>query len=250
MPNKRIFAALDIRDGRVVKGVQFGDLRDIGDPVEAAKAYQAAGADEIALLDINATHENRGTMIGLVSRVAAVLSIPFTVSGGVRTLDDFAVLLDAGADKVCVGSAALAEPALVRAAADRFGSHRVGVTVDAKRDGGAWVCYTHGGRIPTSWDAVAFAREVARNGAGELVLNSMDNDGMRNGFDIALTKAVCDTVRIPVVASSGAGCIRHFVDVFAQTGADAALGATVFHDDIINIAELKRVLAGHGFHAG
>jgi len=246
MTCKRIFAALDIRDGRVVKGVKFSDLRDIGDPVEAAGAYQAAGADEIAFLDINATHEGRGTMIDMAAKVAAVLDIPFTVSGGVRTLDDFAALLDAGADKVCFGSAALADPSLIARAAERFGSAKVGVTIDARRDGGRWICYTHGGRMPTEWEAVAFAAEAARLGAGEIVLNSMDTDGMKTGFDIPLTKAVTDAVDIPVVASSGAGSIRHFIDVFQKTNAAAALGATVFHDSIIGIKQLKQELAAHG----
>jgi cyclase len=244
---KRIFAALDIRDGRVVKGVNFTGMRDIGDPVEAAKAYQAAGIDEIALLDINATHEKRGTLLGVVTQVAAVLRIPFTVSGGVRNLDDIAALLEAGADKVGVGSAALADPSLIACAADRFGSRRIGVTIDAKCDGASWVCYTHGGRTPTPWDALAFAREAERRGAGEIILNSMNTDGTKTGFDIALTQAVADAVNISVVASSGAGTVQHFVDVFTQTRADAALGATVFHDGLINIIELKRELNQHGF---
>jgi cyclase len=246
MKTKRIIAALDIRDGRVVKGVQFINIRDIGDPVEAALAYQAAGIDEIVLLDINATYENRGTVISLVSDVAAVLTIPFTVSGGIRSLEDASALRNAGADKICVGSAAIADPSLISVLAEKFGSSAVAVSIDAKRAGGGWLVYTHGGRTPTETDAIAWAAESARRGAGEIVLTSMDCDGAGNGYDIALTRAAAQASGIPIVASGGAGCIEHFAEALTEGCADAALAATLFHDKIIEIPVLKEALRQRG----
>ncbi|MBR7091757.1 MAG: imidazole glycerol phosphate synthase subunit HisF [Clostridia bacterium] len=244
---KRIIPCLDIMDGRVVKGVQFVGLRDAGDPVEVAAAYSAEGADEVVFLDITASHQQRSTVVDLAARVARTLSIPFTVGGGVRTVEDFRQILRQGADKISINSAALNDPELISRAADRFGSQCVVVAIDAKRraDGGFDV-YKNGGRICTGRDAVEWAAEAAARGAGEILLTSMDCDGAKNGYDLTLTAAVADAVGIPVIASGGAGCMQHFADAFTAGRADAALAASLFHYKEIEIAALKRFLAQQG----
>ena len=223
---KRIIPCLDVKDGRVVKGVSFVGLRDAGDPVECAKAYDKAGADELVFLDITATHEGRGTMVDIVSRVADSIFIPFTVGGGIRSVEDFWQLLRAGADKISVNSAAVRSPQLLTDAATRFGSQCVVCAIDAKRrENGGWEVYLNGGRLPTGLDAVEWAREAARRGAGEILLTSMDCDGQKTGYDLALTRAVSEAVDIPVIASGGAGTLEHFYDALTVGRADAALAA-------------------------
>ncbi|WP_457633715.1 imidazole glycerol phosphate synthase subunit HisF [Oceanithermus desulfurans] len=244
---RRIVPCLDVHEGRVVKGVNFVNLVDAGDPVEAAVAYDESGADELVFLDITATHENRPLVLEMVRQVAERVFIPFTVGGGVRTLEDARALLLAGADKVSVNSAAVARPELIRELADHFGSQAVVLAIDAKRVGtGRWEVYVAGGRKPTGLDAVAWAREGERLGAGEILLTSMDADGTKAGYDLELTRAVAEAVRIPVIASGGAGTPEHFAEVFERAGADAALAASVFHFGEIPIPELKRYLAGRG----
>lgn len=244
---KRIIPCLDVKDGRVVKGVNFVNLRDAGDPVEIARLYNTQGADEIVFLDITASHEQRQTIIDVVERTASEVFMPLTVGGGVRSTDDFKALLRVGADKVAVNSAALQDPELISRAADRFGSQCVVVAIDAKRRvSGGWTVYRNGGRIDTGVDALEWAARIEQLGAGEILLTSMDSDGTKAGFDIELTKAVCDTVKIPVIASGGAGCAQHFVDVFEKTGADAALAASLFHYRELTIAEVKDALDSHG----
>ena len=236
MLKTRIIPCLDVADGRVVKGVNFVDLVDAGDPVAAARAYDAAGADELCFLDIHATHQNRATMFDLVTRTAEACFMPLTVGGGVRTPDDVRALLRAGADKVSFNSAAVADPDVVARAADRFGSQCIVVAIDARADGsGGWRIFTHGGRNATGLDAVAFARTVAAKGAGEILLTSMDRDGTRDGFDLALTRAVADAVPIPVIASGGAGTLDHLVAGVRQGRASAVLAASILahFDDLV-----------------
>jgi len=247
MLTKRIIACLDVDGGRVVKGVQFVDLRDAGDPAELAKAHSASGADEIVLLDISAAHQGRATLLDTVRRTARELFIPFTVGGGIRRLEDAAAVFAAGADKVSLNSAALADSSLITKIAERFGSQAVVVAVDAKRKaGGSWEAFTHGGRTASGRDAVKWAREAESRGAGEILLTSMDRDGTGAGFDCELTCAVSREVRIPVIASGGAGGAAHFVEVFRNGGADAALAASIFHYGFNQIAELKKELSSHG----
>lgn len=241
---KRIIPCLDVKNGRVVKGVSFVDLRDAGDPVECAAAYDKQGADELVLLDITATNEGRSTMIDIVERVAQTVFIPFTVGGGIRTVDDFKELLRAGADKISVNSAAVRNPELINDAAYKFGSQCVVCAIDAKRkdDGSGWEVYLNGGRIPTGIDAVKWACEAQQRGAGEILLTSMDCDGQKNGYDIELTRAVSENVGIPVIASGGAGRAEHFYDAFTIGRADAVLAASLFHFNELPIPELKKYL--------
>jgi imidazole glycerol-phosphate synthase subunit HisF len=246
MLTKRIIPCLDVKEGRVVKGVQFVDLRDAGDPVAAALAYDAQGADELVFLDITASHEDRSIMLDVVRRTADVLYIPFTVGGGLRTVDDVRVLLRAGAEKVSFNTAALQRPAVIREAAERFGSQCIVVAIDARRDGEHWTVYTHGGRRPTGRDAVAWAQEAVALGAGEILLTSMDRDGTKDGYDLDLTRAVADAVTVPVIASGGAGTLEHFCEAFTEGDASAALAASLFHFGTYTIAEVKDYLAERG----
>lgn len=244
---KRIIPCLDIMSGQVVKGVRFVDLREAGDPVAHARFYEDEGADELVFLDITASYEDRGILLDVVQRVAEVLSIPFTVGGGIRSVEDFRTLLQAGADKVSINTAAVRQPALITEAARRFGSQCVVVAIDAKRVGPErWEVYIHGGRTPTGLDAVEWAREVERRGAGEILLTSIDADGTQVGYDLELTRAVAEAVRIPVIASGGAGALEHFAQVFTVGKADAALAASVFHFRQLRIAEVKAYLAERG----
>lgn len=240
---KRIIPCLDVKNGRVVKGVSFVDLRDAGDPVECAAAYDKQGADELVLLDITATHEGRSTMIDIVSKVANTVFIPFTVGGGIKSVDDFKELLRAGADKISVNSAAVRNPDLINEAAHKFGSQCVVVAIDAKKNENSWEVYLNGGRIPTGIDAVEWAKEAERRGAGEILLTSMDKDGQKSGYDIELTRAVSESVGIPVIASGGAGKAEHFLDAFTHGKADAVLAASLFHFNELPIPELKEYLA-------
>lgn len=244
---KRIIPCLDVKNGRVVKGVSFVDLRDAGDPVECAAAYDKQGADELVLLDITATHEGRSTMIDIVERVAKCVFIPFTVGGGIKTVDDFKELLRAGADKISVNSAAVRNPQLINDAAYKFGRQCVVCAIDAKRRAeGGWEVYLNGGRIPTGIDAVKWAAEAEARGAGEILLTSMDEDGQKNGYDIELTRAVSEAVGIPVIASGGAGARQHFYDAFTEGKADAVLAASLFHFNELPIPELKKYLNESG----
>lgn len=242
MLNKRIIPCLDVKDGRVVKGVNFVQLRDAGDPVECAKAYNIAGADELVYLDITASHEGRKTFMDVVRRTAEEVFMPLTVGGGITNINDIRDLLSAGADKVSLNTAAVREPGLVRSAANTFGSQCVVVAIDAKRSNGRYEVFTYGGRTATGKDAILWARQAESLGAGEILLTSMDADGTKNGYDLSLTKAVADAVNIPVIASGGAGRLEHFVDVFTQTGADAALAASIFHFGEIPIDQVKHYL--------
>jgi cyclase len=243
----RIIPCLDVTEGRVVKGVNFVGLRDAGDPVAQARAYDAQGADEIVFLDIGATHENRETMLDVVARTAAEVFIPLTVGGGVRSVEDIRRLLLAGADKASINSAAVADPDLVRRAAEAFGSQCIVVAIDAKRGSdGRYEVFTHGGRRGTGMDAVGWAQRVAALGAGEILLTSMDRDGTQQGFDLALLRAVVGAVRVPVIASGGVGSLTHFVEG-AQSGATGLLAASVFHDGVLRIGEVKEALAAAGF---
>ncbi|MCF6233361.1 MAG: imidazole glycerol phosphate synthase subunit HisF [Rhodobacteraceae bacterium] len=247
MLKTRIIPCLDVADGRVVKGVNFVDLVDAGDPVDAARAYDAAGADELCFLDINATHENRGTMFDVVSRTAEQCYIPLTVGGGVREVQDVRNLLMAGADKVSFMSAAVARPDVVAEAADQFGSQCIVVAIDAKTvSPGKWEVFTHGGRKPTGIDAIEFARTVVAKGAGEILLTSMDRDGTRSGFNIALTRAVSDAVAVPVIASGGVGTLDHLVQGVTKGGASAVLAASIFHFGDFTIGEAKQHMAAAG----
>ena len=247
MFTKRIIPCLDVNKGRVVKGVNFVDLKDAGDPVEIAKAYDAAGADEVVFLDITASCEARDTVVDMVRDVAANVFIPFTVGGGIRTVDDFKRLLREGADKISVNSAAIDRPELIREAAEKFGSQCVVVAIDAKRrpDGG-WNIYKHGGRLDTGIDAVEWAVKAESLGAGEILLTSMDCDGTKAGYDIALTRAISDAVSIPVIASGGAGTMEHFYEALTEGGADAALAASLFHYKELEIMQVKDYLAEKG----
>ena len=243
----RVIPCLDVADGRVVKGVNFVALRDAGDPVEAARAYDAAGADELCFLDITASHEARGTLLDTVARTADACFMPLTVGGGVRSVDDARALLLAGADKVAVNSAAVARPALIGELAQRFGEQCVVVAVDAKAVGpGRWEIFTHGGRKPTGIDAVAYAIEAARLGAGEILLTSMDRDGTRVGYDLALTRAIADAVPVPVIASGGVGGVADLVAGVVEGHASAVLAASIFHFGQASIAEAKAALAAAG----
>jgi imidazole glycerol-phosphate synthase subunit HisF len=247
MLKTRIIPCLDVANGRVVKGVNFVDLVDAGDPVEAAKAYDAAGADELCFLDIMATEDNRATMYDLVTRTAEQCFMPLTVGGGVRTPEDVRKLLLAGADKVSFNSAAVARPDVVAEAADRFGSQCIVVAIDAKTVApGKWEIFTHGGRRPTGIDAVDFARTVAAKGAGEILLTSMDRDGTRQGFNIPLTRAIADAVDIPVIASGGVGTLDHLVEGITEGHASAVLAASIFHFGTFTIAEAKAYMANAG----
>ncbi len=247
MLKTRIIPCLDVADGRVVKGVNFVDLRDAGDPVDAARAYDAAGADEICFLDITASHENRDTMLDVVTRTAEQCFIPLTVGGGVRSVSDVRNLLLAGADKVSFNSAAVANPDVVSEAADQFGSQCIVVAIDAKTVApGRWEIFTHGGRKPTGIDAVEFARDMEARGAGEILLTSMDRDGTRSGFNLPLTRAVSDAVDIPVIASGGVGTLDHLVEGVTQGGASAVLAASIFHFGTHSIAEAKAHMAAAG----
>ncbi|MCD7734748.1 MAG: imidazole glycerol phosphate synthase subunit HisF [Clostridiales bacterium] len=240
---KRIIPCLDVRDGRVVKGVNFVNIRDAGDPVELATYYSDQGADEIVFLDITATHEARKTVADVVERTAAQVFVPLTVGGGIRTLEDFQLLLRAGADKISVNSAAVKNPALISQAAERFGSQCVVLAIDARRrpEGGFEVVVA-GGRIPTGLDAIEWAREGERLGAGEILLTSMDADGTKAGFDLELTRAVTQAVRIPVIASGGCGSLAHFAEVFRETDCDAALAASLFHFGELTVPQVKEYL--------
>lgn len=240
---KRIIPCLDVKDGRVVKGVSFVNLVDAGDPVQCAAAYDAQGADELVLLDITATHEGRSTMVDIVSRVAKSVFIPFTVGGGIRTVEDFKEMLRAGADKISVNSAAVRNPQLINEAAEKFGSQCVVCAIDAKKHDSGWQVYLNGGRIPTGIDAVRWAVEAEAHGAGEILLTSMDCDGQKNGYDIALTRTVSEAVGIPVIASGGAGRAAHFLDAFTNGRADAVLAASLFHFNELPIAQLKKYLS-------
>jgi cyclase len=247
MLKARLIPCLDVKDGRVVKGVNFVELRDAGDPVEIAKAYDAAGADELCFLDITATHEDRGILFDVVARTAEACFMPLTVGGGVRTLDDIRRLLLAGADKVSINSAAVANRDFVREAAEKFGAQCVVVAIDAKAVGdGHWEIFTHGGRKPTGIDAIGFARDVVARGAGEILLTSMDRDGTGKGFDIALTRAVSDAVGVPVIASGGVGNLDHLVEGIRDGHAAAVLAASIFHFGTHSIAAAKRHLANAG----
>ncbi len=244
---KRIIPCLDIKDGRVVKGVNFVSLRDAGDPVEAAVEYDRQGADELVLLDINASADSRGILTQVVERVAQSIFIPFTVGGGIRTVEDFTAILRAGADKVSVNSSALRNPELIRQAARRFGSQCVVVAMDAKRrPEGSWTLYLNGGRVDTGQDVLEWAKEVEALGAGEILLTSMDRDGVKTGYDLELTRAVSEAVGIPVIASGGAGEKAHFYEAFTTGRADAALAASLFHFGELSVPELKRYLQGRG----
>ncbi len=261
MLTKRIIPCLDVKDGRVVKGVSFVNLRDAGDPVEVARMYDEEGADELCFLDITASHENRNTIIDVVSRTAEEVFMPLTVGGGVRNLEDIRNLLNAGADKVSINTAAVAEPDFVKAAAGRFGTQCIVVAIDAKRrpsDGSAqtkgdraaassgWEVYTHGGRRPTGLDAVAWAKQMEEYGAGEILLTSMDRDGTKDGFDLDLTAAVSEAVSIPVIASGGAGTLTHLYEGLSVGKADAVLAASIFHYRTHTIKEAKEYLADRG----
>ncbi len=241
---KRIIPCLDVNKGRVVKGTSFINLRDAGDPVECAIEYDKQGADELVLLDITASSEARGIILDIVSKVANQIFIPFTVGGGIRTVEDFTALLRAGADKISVNSAALKKPAIISEAAEKFGSQCVVCAIDAKRrETSGWTVYLNGGRVDTGKDAVEWAREATKLGAGEILLTSMDCDGVKNGYDLELTKAISESVNVPVIASGGAGKPEHFYDAFTRGKADAVLAASLFHFGEISIPELKDYLA-------
>jgi len=253
MYTKRIIPCLDFKEGRVVKGISFVNLADAGDPVECGAAYSSSGADELVFLDINATFENRGTTLEMVRRVAKQVSIPFTVGGGIRSVDDFETLLAAGADKVSVNSAAVKNPNLIDEAAKRFGNQCVVCAIDVKKRPSdvkqsldCWEVYTGGGRIPTGLDALEWAKQAEALGAGEILLTSMDRDGQKTGYDLEITRQISDLVGIPVVASGGAGEKKHFLDAFTVGGADAALAASLFHFKELEIPDLKAYLQQNG----
>jgi len=242
MLNKRIIPCLDVKDGRVVKGINFVALKDAGDPVDCARAYDQGGADELVFLDITASHEKRKIFLDVVKKTAECVFMPLTVGGGISNVTDIRSLLNAGADKVSINTSAVNEPGLIRQAANKFGSQSIVVAIDAKRVGEHWEVFTHGGRNSTGKDVIDWAREAQAKGAGEILLTSMDADGTKNGFDLGLTKAVAAAVTIPVIASGGAGTLEHFYEVFAEGGADAALAASVFHYGEIPIPEVKKFL--------
>ena len=246
MLTRRLIACLDVKGGRVVKGVRFDSLRDVGDPVELATRYERQGADEIVFLDISASLEERETLLDVARRTAERLFIPLTIGGGIRGADDVARALRAGADKVSINTAAVERPEILTEFAARFGSQCVVVSIDAKRDGRGWRAYTHGGRTSTDLDAVAWARECARRGAGEILLTSIDRDGGRAGYDLELTRAVADAVDVPVIASGGAGSSEHLLEALELARADAVLIAGILHDGAADIAAIKHELASHG----
>lgn len=248
MFTKRIIPCLDVNNGRVVKGINFINLRDAGDPVEVAAAYDKAGADEVVFLDITASSDNRGTVVDMVRKVAEKVFIPFTVGGGIRTVDDFKALLREGADKISINSSAINTPELIGNAADKFGSQCVVVAIDARRreDGSGWNVYKNGGRIDTGLDAVEWAMKANQLGAGEILLTSMDCDGTKAGYDIELTRMIADNVSIPVIASGGAGTKEHFYDALTEGHEDAALAASLFHYKELEIMDLKNYLADKG----
>lgn len=251
MLTKRIIPCLDVKDGRVVKGVSFVNLRDAGDPVEVATIYDREGADELCFLDITASHENRKTIIDVVERTAARVFMPLTVGGGVRTLDDIRALLNAGADKVSINTSAVLNPQLVAEAADHYGSQCIVVAIDAKQvdsttDAPRWEVFTHGGRKATGLDAIEWARKMQALGAGEILLTSMNRDGTRNGFDLGLTRAVSDAIDIPVIASGGVGNLDHLVDGIVKGHADAVLAASIFHYGEYTVQQAKQYMAQHG----
>lgn len=243
---KRIIPCLDIKDNRVVKGVKFLGLKDAGDPVEVAKVYDAQEADELVFLDITASFEKRKTLFSLVEDIARNIFMPFTVGGGISDLGDIRNLLNAGAEKVSINTQAVKFPGFIADASKKFGSQCVVVAIDAKKEGESWQVYINGGRTPTGIDAIRWAKEASRLGAGEILLTSMDFDGTKDGFDIALTKAVSDTVNIPVIASGGAGTLEHFFDVFSKAGADAGLAASIFHYQEYSVKEVKEYLKEKG----
>lgn len=248
MHTKRIIPCLDVKDGRVVKGVNFVDLKDAGDPVEIGAAYDKAGADELVFLDITASSDDRNTVVDMVRRVAETVFIPFTVGGGIRTVDDFKVLLREGADKISINSSAINTPGLISDAADKFGSQCVVVAIDAKRreDGTGWNIYKNGGRVDVGIDAVEWAKKVDALGAGEILLTSMDGDGTKAGYDLELTRAIAEAVSIPVIASGGAGTLEHFYEALTEGKADAALAASLFHFKELEIKEVKQYLREKG----
>ena len=248
MFTKRIIPCLDVNNGRVVKGVNFVNLRDAGDSVEIAAAYDKAGADELVFLDITASSDNRGTVVDMVRRVAETVFIPFTVGGGIRTVEDFRMLLREGADKISINSSAIDRPRLISDAADKFGRQCVVVAIDARRrkDGSGWNIYKHGGRVDVGIDAVEWAMEADRLGAGEILLTSMDCDGTKGGYDNELTALIAENVSVPVIASGGAGTMEHFYDTLTKGKADAALAASLFHYKELEIGDLKEYLAGKG----
>lgn len=246
MTSIRLIPCLDIRDGRVVKGTNFVGIRDAGDPVERAKFYDEEGADELVFLDITASHEGRATVIDLAERVAEQVFIPFTVGGGLRTVEDMRQALLAGADKVSLNSAAVANPGLIREAAEKFGAQCVVVAIDAKRQGDHWEVFTHGGRTPTGLDAVEWAKQAVSLGSGEILLTSMDGDGTRSGYDLALTRAVSEAVGVPVIASGGAGNAQHMIYAVTEGKADAVLLAGILHDGVTTIEALKSEMRASG----
>ena len=243
---KRIIPCLDVTDGRVVKGVNFVELRDAGDPVEIARRYDEQGADELTFLDITASSDNRGLILHIIEEVASQVFIPLTVGGGVRAVEDVRRLLNAGADKVSMNTAAVVNPQLVADASGRFGSQCIVVAIDAKRVGDHWEVFTHGGRKPTGLDAVAWAKKMVELGAGELLLTSMDRDGTKSGFDLALTRAISDAVDVPIIASGGVGNLDHLVDGVKQGGADAVLAASIFHFGEYSVDQAKHYMVDHG----
>lgn len=246
MLTKRIIPCLDVRDGKVVKGINFVGIKEVGDPVECAKDYNAQGADELVFLDITATHEGRGTMLDVVSRTAKEVFIPLTVGGGIHSIEDFRATLRAGADKVSVNSAAVRDPSLIAKAADLFGNQCVVCAIDAKRVGDSFHVVVNGGRIDTGLDAVEWAKQAVALGAGEILLTSMDTDGKKEGFDHELLNAICSVVQVPVIASGGCGSLEHFSSVFEETGADAALAASLFHYKELTVQQVKSHLAASG----
>lgn len=243
MLTKRIIPCLDIKDGRTVKGVNFVGLRDAGDPIELAKIYTEAGADELVFLDITASHEKRKTLVELVEQIAQAISIPFTVGGGIRSVEDVERLLQAGADKITINSAAVNEPNLIRDLSNNFGSQCVVVAIDARLEGGQWCVYTGGGRKKSTWELLAWAKEVEALGAGEILFTSMDNDGTKAGFANDMLALLSEQLSIPIIASGGAGTMTHFKDAFELGKADAALAASIFHFKEISIPELKKYLS-------
>ena len=245
MLTRRLIVCLDVAGGRVVKGVQFGSLRDVGDPVELAERYEREGADEIVFLDISASSEERATLLELARRTAERLFVPLTIGGGIRTADDVGRALRAGADKTSLNSSAIERPEVLTEAAERFGAQCVVASIDARREGDGWRVYARGGRIATGLDAVAWARECVERGAGEIMLTSIDQDGARTGYDLALTRAVADAVDVPVIASGGAGNARHVLDALGRGGADAALVAGILHDGLTSVREIKTLLAAN-----
>ena len=248
MHTKRVIPCLDVKDGRVVKGINFVNLRDAGDPAEVAAAYSAEGADEVVFLDINASADNRATQLEWVREVASKVFIPFTVGGGIRTVEDFRAILREGADKIAINSAAIMNPQLISDGAEKFGSQCVVVAIDAKRraDGSGWNIYKNGGRVDMGMDAVEWAVRAEQLGAGEILLTSMDGDGTKAGYDLALTKAVADAVSIPVIASGGAGTLEHFYDALVDAGAEAVLAASLFHYKELEIRQVKQYLRDRG----